>query len=78
MEAVTQIQPLLLKTLSGRSGMRLRLSELGSTAADIYGAVLDTADRVKCDAISVVELPRPAPWQWLIPLVLAAAIVLLF
>jgi energy-coupling factor transport system permease protein len=78
MEAVSQIQPLLQNALSGRSIMSGGLSGLGNAAADIYGTVLDTVDRIECGAITVVEAPRPAPWQWLIPLVLAAGIVLLF
>jgi len=78
MEAVSQIQPLLHGNLSGRSVMNPRLSELGHTAADIYGAVLDAADRETCGSITVVEAPRPARWQWLIPLVLVAGIALLF
>ncbi len=78
MEAVSQIQPLLHNALSGRSVLSRRLSGLGHVAADIYGAVLDAADREKCDSITVVEAPRPALWQWLIPLVLVAGITLLF
>jgi energy-coupling factor transporter transmembrane protein EcfT len=78
MEAVTQIQPLLQNTLSGHSVVSRGLSGLGNAAADVYGTVLDTVDRIKCDSITVVEAPRPAPWQWFIPLVLVAGIVLLF
>ena len=78
MEAVSQIQPLLHRTLSGHSIMSQRLSGLGIAAADIYTAVLDTADQVKCDSINVVEVPPPARWQWLVPLLLATGIILLF
>jgi len=77
-EAVSQIQPLLQNALSGRSVMSRGLSGLGNAAADIYGAVLDTVDHIKCDSITVPEAPRPAPWQWLVPLVLVAGIILLF
>jgi energy-coupling factor transport system permease protein len=78
MEAVTRIQPLLQNALSGRSVMSGGLSGLGNAAADIYGAVLDTVDRIECDSITVIEAPRPAAWQWLIPLALVAGIILLF
>ena len=78
MEAVGQIQPLLSRALSGRSPASKRLTGLGNVAADVYDTVLDRADHAKCDSISVVEAPQPACWQWLIPLLLAAAIFLLF
>jgi energy-coupling factor transport system permease protein len=78
MEAVGQIQPLLLKALSGRSLANKRLTGLGNVAADVYETVLDKAGRAKCDSINVVEAAQPAYWQWLIPLLLAAAIFLLF
>jgi energy-coupling factor transport system permease protein len=78
LEAVTRIQPLLQDAVSGHSIMGSGLSGLGNAAADIYGSILDTADRIECDPITVVEAPRPPPWQWLIPLVLVAGIILLF
>ena len=78
MEAVGQIQPLLLKALSGSSLANKRLTGLGTVAADVYETVLEKAGRANCDPVRVVEAAQPAFWQWLIPLLLAAAIFLLF
>lgn len=78
MEAVGQIQPLLLTALSGSSLANKRLTGLGTIAADVYQTVLDKAACANCEPIHVVEAAQPACWQWLIPLLLAAAIFLLF
>jgi len=76
MEAVGQIQPLLLTALSGCS--RKGVTGLGTVAADVYETVLDKAACANCDPVNVAEAAQPAFWQWLIPLLLAAAIFLLF
>lgn len=78
MEAVSRMRPLLQSTLSAHSATSRNLSGAGIAAAGIYSAVLEAADQEKCNPISMTEAPLPALWQWFIPLLLGAAIVLLF
>jgi hypothetical protein len=73
-EAVALVQPVVSASLEQQ---RLRpggFAALGEAARSVYDLVLERAAQADTAAIEIVELTNPPLWQWLIPLVLAAAL----
>lgn len=73
-EAVALVQPVVSASLEQQ---RLRpggFAALGEAARTVYDRVLERAAQADTAAIEIVELTNPPLWQWLIPLVLAAAL----
>ena len=73
-EAVAQVQPVVSDSLEQR---RLRpggFNALGEAARAVYDRVLEHATHADTGAIEIAELSAPPLWQWLIPLLLAAAL----
>jgi hypothetical protein len=73
-EAVALVQPVVSASLEQQ---RLRpggFAALGEAARTVYDRVLERAAQADTAAIEIAELTNPPLWQWLIPLVLAAAL----
>lgn len=73
-EAVALVQPVVSASLEQQ---RLRpggFAALGEAARSIYDRVLERAAQADTTAIEITDLAAPPLWQWLIPLVLAAAL----
>jgi hypothetical protein len=75
-EAVALVQPLLSTSLQQQRLQRSGFSALGDAARSIYDQVLERAAEADTTAIDIAELATPPLWQWLIPLILAAALYL--
>lgn len=74
-EAVTRVQPLVSASLEQQRRAAGRLTALGQAARDIYDRVLDRAAQADAGPIEITELSSPPAWQWLIPAILAAALL---
>lgn len=73
-EAVALVQPVVSASLEQQRLRPGRLAALGEAARCIYEQVLERAAEADTAAIEIAELTAPPLWQWLIPLVLAAAL----
>jgi len=73
-EAVALVQPLLSSSLEQQRAQPGGLAALGKTARCLYDRVLERAAQADTAPIEIAELAAPPLWQWLIPLLLAAAL----
>lgn len=72
LETVPRLRETIARRSAPAAGGRLR--RLAGYAADAFAGVLEEAEQVACPVVEVPLLGRPALLQWLLPLLLAAAL----
>lgn len=77
MEAVTELQDMIVKTTTESQGVRQRIQAFAAQMVDLFDQVTQHARSLPCQTIEVPILMAPSVWQWLMLFLISGVFLLL-